>query len=101
MNLSQIVLNTTKLSVEILSVAIQWQAPLYTGGGEDISVTKYNVTANGRTTVVMKDVSDIFNLTITGLDYNTDYDVKVTAINSCGLGSKPSTVLVNIGAQGQ
>ena len=96
MNLSQIVLNTTKLSV-----AIQWQAPLYTGGGEDISVTKYNVTANGRTTVVMKDGSDIFNLTITGLDYNTDYDVSVTAINSCGLGSNPSTVLVNVETQGQ
>ena len=37
---------------------------------------------------------------ITGLQYNTNYSVKVTAINSCGLEGPPASVEVNIEARG-
>ena len=62
---------------------------------------EYEVTANGESTLVSADGSDLLNHTITGLDYNTDYDVSVTALNSCGLDSVPATVVVNIEARGK
>ena len=38
--------------------------------------------------------------TITGLQYNTNYIVEVTAINSCSQESEPATVVVNVEARG-
>ena len=61
----------------------------------------YEVTANGQNTMVSTDGSDLLNHTFTGLDYNTDYNVSVTALNSCGLDSEPATVVVNVEARGK
>ena len=36
---------------------------------------------------------------ITGIQYNTEYSVEVTAINSCGLESAPASVVVNVEAR--
>ena len=36
---------------------------------------------------------------ITGIQYNTEYSVKVTAINSCGFESVPASIVVNIVAR--
>ena len=71
---------------------IQWQSPLYTGG----PIIRYTVTVNGQTESVS---GDVFTYTITGLDFNTDYSVEVTAV-SCGLESEPANVTVNIQARG-
>lgn len=38
--------------------------------------------------------------TISGLDYNTNYSVKVIAVNSCGLQSEASNVEIYIEAKG-
>ena len=83
------------------STVIQWQAPLYTGG-DGISSMEYTVTVGNQTwsVPVSDDDSDMFIHTITGLHYNTDYSVSVTAINSCGMESKPASVTVNIEARG-
>ena len=62
---------------------------------------EYEVTANGQSTLVSAVGSDLLNRTITGLDYNTVYDVSVTALNSCGLDSEAATVVVNIEARGK
>ena len=72
---------------------IQWQPPLYTGG----TVIRYTVTANGQTESVR---GDVFTYTITGLVFNTNHTVEVTAVNSCGLESEPANVTVNIQARG-
>lgn len=37
---------------------------------------------------------------ITGIKYNTNYSIEVTAINSCGIESEPASVVVNIEARG-
>ena len=71
------------------STVFQWQPPLYTGG----LIVNYRITANGQSTSVS---GDVFNYTITGLDFNTDYSVEVTAVNSCSLESEPASVIVNI-----
>ena len=76
------------------SAVIQWQRPLYTGG----LIINYRITANGQPTSVS---GDVFNYTITGLDFNTDYSVEVTAVNSCSLESEPANVTVNIEARGK
>ena len=79
------------------SAVIQWQSPLYTGG-DDISIMKYNiVTDNGQPKTVD---GNVFTYTITGLRFNTDHIVEVTAVNSCGLESEPAIVTVNIEARG-
>ena len=76
------------------SAVIQWQAPLYTGG----SIVEYTVTgSNGQNESIS---GDMFNYTITGLEINTNYSFQVTAVNSCGLKSKPANVTVNIKARG-
>lgn len=79
------------------SALIQWKSPLYRGG-DGISVN-FSVLANGETTLVNSG-SDVVTYNITGLQYNVDYSVEVTAINSCGLESDPATVHVNIDARG-
>ena len=38
---------------------------------------------------------------ITGLEYNTNYMVNVNAIDTCGLSSTPTSILVSIEARGQ
>ena len=76
---------------------IQWQPPLYTGG-DDISITNYIiVTDNGQLEIVD---GNVFTYNITGLRFDTDHIVEVTAVNSCGLESEPAIVIVNIEARG-
>jgi hypothetical protein len=78
------------------SAVIQWQSPNNTGGN-NISIINYiMVTDNGQTASVS---GDVFTYTITGLDFNTDHIVEVTAVNSCGLKSEPAIVTVNIEAR--
>lgn len=82
------------LANTVSSAVIQWQAPLYTGG----SIIGYTVIGrNGQNESIS---GDIFNYTITGLDINTNYSFQVTAVNSCGLKSKPANVTVIIMARG-
>ena len=78
------------------SAVIQWQPPLYTGG-RGISIINYMVTASDQTTLVH---GDMLTYTVTGLDVNTDFIVKVTAVNSCAQESIAATVTVNIEAKG-
>ena len=66
---------------------------------------KYEVTADDQAMLVSSEGSgmtgnDMLNFTISGLAYNTAYDVSVTAINSCDLESEPATITVNIEARG-
>ena len=85
--------HNTLANTDESSAVIQWLPPLYTGG----PIISYTVTAsNGQT----ESVDNVFNYTITGLDFNTDYSVEVTAVNSCGLESEPANVTVNIEARG-
>ena len=56
------------------------------------------VTDNGQPETVH---GDVFTYNITGLRFNTDHTIQVTAINSCGLESEPANVIVNIQARGE
>ena len=82
------------------SVVVQWQAPEETGG---VSISTYTVTIKREGMMVSESVTDdgsnLFTHTISGLEYNTDYDVEVTAINSCGILSQPATTTVFIDAR--
>ena len=81
------------------SVVVQWQAPLETGG---VSISTYTVTVDVDGRIVSQNItSDMFTLPIFGLEYNTEYDVGVTTINSCGIRSQPATTTVFIDASGQ
>ena len=83
------------------SAVIRWNTPSNTGGNE-ISISEYGIMSSdsglGLTTAVS---GDMLYYNVTGLDYNTNYSVEVTAINSCGLESVPANVLVNIEARGE
>ena len=81
------------------SVVVQWQAPEETGG---VSISTYTVTVDVDGMMVSQNISgNMLTHTISGLEYNTDYDVEVTAINSCGIPSQPATTTVFIDARGQ
>ena len=76
-----------------------WQAPEETRG---VSISTYTVTVDVDGMMVSENFSgNMFTHTITGLEYNTDYDVEVTTINSCGIPSQPATTTVFINASGQ
>ena len=79
---------------------IRWEIPSNTGGN-GTSISQYGIMSSDNglslTTAVS---SDMLNYDITGLEYNTNYSVEVTAINSCGLKSVPANVSVNIEARG-
>ena len=73
------------------SVVVQWKSPLETGAS-GVYISEYTVTVDGNSTEsVTDDGRDMFTHTISGLDYNTSYDVEVTAINSCDIQSQPAT----------
>ena len=82
---------------------VQWQRPEETG----VSISNYTVTVSDGAghQILSESVSDDsrdgpFTHNISGLDYNTLYEVKVTAVNSCGLTSQPATISVVIEARG-
>ena len=79
---------------------VQWQAPEETGG---VSISRYTVTIDVDSMRIMsQNVSgNMLTHNISGLEYNTDYEVEVTAINSCGIPSQPATTTVFIDARGQ
>ena len=82
------------------SAMIQWQSPLFTGGG-GVVIMSYNITVNGETVnVQVHGRNGTFTYNITGLVYNTNYSVTVTAINSCGQESQPTYTTVFIKAIG-
>ena len=69
---------------------------------ESASQSIYTVTVDGNSTEsVTDDGRDVFTHTISGLEYNTSYDVEVTAINSCDIQSQPATTTVFIYARSQ
>ena len=79
------------------SVLVQWHAPEETGG---VSISTYTVTVDVDGRIMSQNItSDVFTLPIFGLEYNTSYDVGVTAINSCGIRSQPATTTVFIDAR--
>lgn len=82
----------------VSSAVIRWDPPSSTGGG-GISITKYRIMSSDNGLSLNVTVDDM-TYTITGLQYNTDYSVEVTAINSCGLESEPASEVVNIEARG-
>ena len=82
----------------VSSVVIRWDRPSTTGG-DGISITGYRIMSSDNGLNLNEIVNDI-TYTITGLQYNTNYSVKVTAINSCGQKSGPASVVVNIEARG-
>ena len=76
---------------------VQWQAPEETGG---VSISTYTVTVDVDGRIMSQNVSgNMLTHTISGLEYNTDYEVEVTAINSCGIPSQPATTTVFIDAR--
>ena len=83
------------------SAVVEWRSPATTGGS-GINISEYTVTIDGQVsqTVSHDDSRDIFNVTIPVLEFNTNYSVSVTAINSCGLSSQPATTDVSIQARG-
>ena len=88
------------VNIKTPSALIWWQTPLYTGGN-GVSIENYEVAVNGQTTTVINDDSGtIITHTITAIQYNTDYSVQVTAINTCGQESEPATVIISIKARG-
>ena len=88
------------------SAEIQWQRPVVTEGSE-ISISSYSVVvsdeADGQVMPesVLDDGDGTFSHTISGLVYNTNYTVEVTATNSCGDTSDPVSIYVFIEARGQ
>ena len=81
------------------STVVQWEAPEETGG---VSISTYRVTVNVEGMRMSENVSgNMFTLNISGLEYNTPYEVNVTAINSCGIPSEPATITVFINASGE
>ena len=79
------------------SAVIRWSAPT-SSGGEGVPIMSYVVTANGENQTVIG-ANNAY--TISGLEYNTNYSVLVTAVNSCGLQSEAASVRVYIEAKGQ
>ena len=77
----------------VSSAVITWDPPSTTGG-DGISITGYRIMSDNG----LNNEADDMNYIITGLQYNTDYSVEVTAINSCGQQSEPASVVVNIEA---
>ena len=70
---------------------VQWESPLETGDS-GVYISEYTVTVDGNSTEsVTDDGRDMLTHTISGLEYNTSYDVEVTAINSCDIQSQPAT----------
>ena len=74
------------------SVDLQWTRPSYTGG---VALSSYSISANGQREVV-SDVRETVSYTTSGLVYG---EVQVTAINTCGQESEPSSL--NIPAKGK
>ena len=78
---------------------VQWQAPEETGG---VSISRYTVTIDVDGRIMSQNVSgNMLTHNISRLEYNTEYEVEVTAINSCGIPSQPATITVFIDARGQ
>ena len=71
-------------------------------GGSGVTISEYRVTVDdGMNQTVSHDASGgVFTATIDVPQFNTDYSVSVTAINSCGLSSQPATTTVFIEARG-
>ena len=85
----------------VSSAVITWDPPSTTGGGDGISITGYRIMSSDNGLNLNKRVNDtIYMCNITGLQYNTNYSVEVTALNSCGQESGPVSVVVNIEARG-
>ena len=88
---------THDMSANTLSSAvIRWDPPSTTGG-DGIFITGYRIMSSDSG---LNNEIDGMTYTITGLQYNTNYSVEVTAINSCGQESEPANVVVNIEARG-
>ena len=84
----------------VSSAVITWDPPSTTGG-DGISITGYRIMSSDNGLRLNETVAfDDTTYNITGLLYNTNYSVNVTAINSCGLESEPANVVVNIEARG-
>jgi hypothetical protein len=88
--LSQVVSANTETSA-----VVQWRSPAMTGGN-GVNISEYRVTVAGvvTQTVSHDDSGDVFTANITVSDFNTNYSVSVTAINSCGLSSQPANTTV-------
>ena len=70
-------------------VNLEWTRPSYTGG-DGVTVDEYTVSANGQSETV-SDSSGVVSYTSTGLIYG---EVLVTAINSCGQESQPTSIII-------
>ena len=82
----------------VSSAVIRWDPPSNTGG-DGINITGYRIMSSDNGLNLNETVNDT-TYTVTGLQYNTDYSVEVTAINSCGLEGPPASIEVNIEARG-
>ena len=71
----------------VSSVVLEWSRPTYTGGAP---VVDYTVSANGQSETVSGS-SEVVSYTSTGLIYG---EVLVTAINSCGQESQPTSITI-------
>ena len=82
----------------VSSAVIIWDPPSTTGG-DGISITGYRIMSSDNGLNLNEIVNDT-TYAITGLQYNTNYSVNVTALNSCSQESGPASVVVNIEARG-
>ena len=92
MELSQVVSANTETSA-----VVQWRSPATTGGN-GVPISDYRVTVDGVMTPTVS--GDVFTATIDVPQFNKNYSVSVTAINSCGLPSQPANTTVFIEARG-
>ena len=64
----------------VSSAVITWDSPSITGGGDGISITGYRIMSSDNGFNLNERVNNMtYVFTITGLQYNTDYSVEVTA----------------------
>ena len=71
------------------TVDLEWNRPSYTGG-DGVTVDEYTLSVNGQSEPV-SDSSVVVSYTSTGLIYG---EVLVTAINSCGQESQPTSITI-------
>ena len=82
---------------KVSSAVIRWDPPSTTGE-DGMSITGYRIMSSDNGLNLNEIVNDT-TYNITGLQYNTNYSVEVTAMNLCQE-SEPASVVVNIEARG-
>ena len=85
------------------STTIEWEPPVHTGGN-GISIIKYKIVIPDINYDMQENgtaQSHTIREATSGVDFNTRYEAKVTAINTCENESAPTNIFVNVQASGK